>query len=490
MKKRVTACFAAMLAFSSVSTVLAAQQMPVKPVFANVTEDDEETTQRPLISQLTLQDAVKYGMEGDFSLMELDYALQELRFTEDVVDENYDDTEDNLDALQDAYNALSLKIEADKKAAEENPTTSDTAGINIENYDNKISSLAGILLSLDPAQIQSILEDPASAGDPKVILESLLVNIEKFLGEYKILEQSDEEKLAAMREQLYQLTQAYEQLDASLDQLELNINATYNNQRIMYQSMQVSIASQFLSLVKTEEQLALAKANFENEQRELKAIQVKFELGMASQKALDTANREFNDVSKDIALLEKSLKNNKAIFALTIGIDFDGDYELVKPQIGEMTLLTQQKSTEELIDKSLNIANAEFQLLIAEDNFDYVDDKDNATRDEKKIANLKIDQAKLAIEKTKTNLDKSIQTTFFQAEAQYKTVLDAAQALQVAKDEVADIQVYYDLGMISKLQFEASSLLVQQAEIAYTNALYDYYLLQQKVEAMYEGVII
>ena len=486
MKKSVTVCFAAMLTFSSVPIGLAAQQPSVNSVLANVTEEDEETVKRPVVSQLTLQDAMKYGIESDYSLMEIEYALQELRFTEDVVDENYDDTEDNLEALRDAYNALSLKIEEDKK----NPSSPDSAGVEINNYDKKISSLTDILLSLDPTQIEAMLEDPASAGDPNVILKNLLINIEKFLGEYKVLEQSDEEKLAAMREQLYQLTQAYEQLDASLDQLELNINATYNNQRIMYQSMQVSIASQFLNLVKAEEQLALAKANYENEQRELKATQVKFDLGMVSQKALDTAKREFNDLSEDIALLEKSLNNNKAIFALTIGISYEDDYELVKPEMDKPVLLTQQKSTQELIDNSLNIANAEYQLLIAEDNFDYVDEKDDATRDEKQIAKLKINQAKLAIEKTKTNLDKTIQTTFLQVEAQYKAVQDAGQALQVAKDEVADIEVYYELGMISKLQYEASSLMVKQAEMAYANALYDYYLLQRKVEAMYNGVIM
>lgn len=486
MKKGITMTFATALVLSSIVPVAYAE-VP-NTIAANDTKGEEQQI-RPVIEILTLQDAIKYGMESDYSLVELDYALQEMRYTEDVLDENYDDAETNKDALQDAYDALSEKVEADKEA-EENETSPDTAGVNIENYEGKISNLTDIFQNLDLAQLLALIGNPSSAGDPSVILESLLVNIEKFLGEYKILEQSDGEKLAAMREQIYQLTQAYEQLDASLDQLELNMNATYNNQRIMYQAMQVSIASQYLSLVKTEDQLALVKANYENEQRNLKAMQVKFELGMASQKQLDAATREFDDLSKDIALHEKSLKNGKAMLALTIGIDYEGDYALVKPDLGEITALTQQKTTEELIDNSLNIANAEFQLLIAEDNFDYVDEKDDATRDEKQIANLKIDQAQLAIEKTKLNLDKAIRTTFFQIEAQYKTVQDAAQALQVAKDEVADIEVYYDLGMISKLQYEASSLMVQQAEMAYDSALYDYYLLQRKVDAMYEGVII
>lgn len=490
MKKGITACLATMLTFSAIPAAFAApNSMSAMQVTVANNTNEEEVIEKPVITALSLQDALKYGMENDFSLVELDYALQELRFTEDVVDENFDDAEDNLDALQAAYNALNEKVEADK-AAQQNVTSPDAAGVTVDNYEGKISSLADILKNLDLAQLQALINDSASAGDPNIILESLLKNIEKFLGEYKILEQSDEEKLAAMREQLYQLTQAYEQLDASLDQVELNINATYNNQRIMYQAMQVSIASQFLNLVKTEEQLALLKANYENEQRNLKATQTKFDLGMVSQKALNKATREFNDLSKDIEVLEKSLNNSKAAFALTIGVKYEGDYELVKPTMEQQELLKQEQSTEELIDKSLNIASAEFQLLIAEDNFDYIDEKDDATRDEKKKANLAIEKAQFNIEKTKTNLDKAIQTTFFQVEAQYKAVQDATQALQVAKDEVEDVEIYYNLGMISKLQYEASSLMVKQAEMAYDNARYDYYLLQRKVEAMYNGVII
>lgn len=50
--------------------------------------------------------------------------------------------------------------------------------------------------------------------------------------------------------------------------------------------------------------------------------------------------------------------------------------------------------------------------------------------------------------------------------------------------------MYFDLGMISKLQFDATGLMVQQAQMAYDSAVYDYYLLQRKVEAMYNGVVI
>ncbi|MER2190017.1 MAG: TolC family protein [Solibacillus sp.] len=492
MRKSITASIAVVLAFSSgVPAIFAAEQTnEVSPVVAKVDKKqqiiEQMQVERPMIEKLTLQDAIKYGMESDFSLTDLDYALKELRYNEDVADENFDDVDDNLDALKEAYEALSNKIKSDK----ENPSTSDSAGVNVANYDKKVSTLTDILQSLDIVQLQVLIDDPTNAGNPNVILESLLKNIEKFLGEYKVLEQTDEDKLKEMSQQIYTLTQAYEQLKAALDQIELNLNATYNNQRLVYQATQVSIASQYLSLVKIEDQLALAKANYENEQRNLKAMQVKFELGMASQKQLNTATREFNDLSKDIALLEKSLKQNKAIFALTIGVGYEGDYELEKPKMDEVKLLTQQETTANLVDKSLNIASAEFQLLIAEDNYDYVEDKDDSTRDERQVAKLAIEKAAYNIEKTKINLDKAIQTTFFQVVAQYKTVQDAAQALQVAKDEIADLQVYYDLGMISKLQFEASSLMVQQAQMNYDSAVYDYYLLQRKVEAMYNGVII
>ncbi|MER2108106.1 MAG: TolC family protein [Solibacillus sp.] len=484
MKKGFTMGLAAALALSS--TVPAVYAEAPDKLAANDKKEDEQPI-RPVVEILTLQDAIKYGTESDFSLMEIEYAIQELKYTEDQVDESYDDVDFALDGLHLQYQALEAQLAKEKEEQQASP---DAAGVKIDNFDKKISSLTDILEMLSDEEVQKIMNSAEGAGNPASVLNGLLVTIEKFMKEYKVLEQTTEQKMKALRDQIYSMTQTYESLEASLEQLDISRRSTYNGRSKMYQAIPLSITSTYFSILKTQDQLALTKASYENEQKNQKAAQVKYELGLLSKKDYDKAVREFSDLEKNIALLEKSLKNSKVTFALTIGIAYDADYKLVKPELDEVKLLTQEVKTEELITKNFDMVSAKYNLLIAEDNLDYVEEKDNATREEEKLAEVAIDKAELAIQKLENNLQQSIKTTFFQVEAQYKAVQDAAQALQVAKDEVADIQVYYDLGIISKIQYEASSLLVQQAEMAYTNALLDYYMLEKKVEAMYEGVII
>lgn len=488
MKKGFTMSVATMLALSS--TIPAVYAEAPDKLAANDKKEDEQPV-RPVVETLTLQDAIKYGMESDFSLMEIEYAIEELKITEDQVDENYDDVELNLDGLNTQYKALEEQLAQEKATATtSDATTVDTAKVTIPNFQNKIESLVEILSLLSNEEVQKIINNDTEAGNPATVLTSLLSNVEKFMKEYKVLEPTTEQQLRDTIKQIATLNQTYETLEATLEQLDTSIRATYNSRSKMFKAIPISITSTYFGILKTEEQLALTKASYANEQKTLKAAQVKFELGLLSKKDYDKAVREFSDLEKNIALLEKNLKNSKKTFALTIGIAYNDDYKLVKPELNEVKLLAQEVTTEELITKNFDMVSAKYNLKIAKDNLEYVEDKDNATREEEKQAKLDIDQANLAITKLQNNLQKSIETTFFQIEAQYKAVQDAAQALQVAKDEVADIQVYYDLGIISKIQYEASSLMVQQAEMAYTSALLDYYMLQEKVEAMYEGVII
>ncbi len=92
-------------------------------------------------------------------------------------------------------------------------------------------------------------------------------------------------------------------------------------------------------------------------------------------------------------MLKKQLKNDKASFALTIGIAYNDDYQIVTPELGEVTLLQQQKPTEELIYNSYNMVNARTQLRIAEDNFDYVEDLDDPTDEQEDKAEIDIEVA-------------------------------------------------------------------------------------------------
>lgn len=482
MKKSMTFGLVSMLAIGSFSSAFL-NTAPIKVSAAEKDEDEsEEITERVHVDSLTLEDAMMYGLNSDFSLMELEYTLQSLRISEDAADESYDDVEDNLDALQDQYKDLEQQLEKEKA------TSGDSA--TIDNFDKKINSLVNLLRGLNIEEIDAIINDSENAGDPAATLETLLVNIEDFLSEYKVLEQSTAEKLAAVREQIYSLTKTLESLDAQLDQLDLNITTTFNSRIQMREGIKLSIASTFFGLLMSQEQLDLMKSNLENQKAETNNAKIRYDLGLISEDEYEDATRDLTKLEEDIALAEKQLKNDKASFALTIGIAYNDDYQIVTPELGEVTLLKQQKPTEELIYNSYNMVNARTQLRIAEDNFDYVEDLDDPTDEQEDKAEIDIEVAKLNIESLEVELENAINAMFAQVESQYKAVKDAEKELTYAKEDIADTQLYYDLGLLSKKDYESSSLAVKQAELTYNSAKYQYYLLKQKVDSLGEGVIL
>lgn len=477
MKKSITIGLATVLAIGSFSpAVLAADKNK-----NDKDKEDERIVERVTVDTLTLEDAIRYGLNSDYSLMELEYSLEKLKISEDAADENFDDVEDNLDAMQDQYKDLQKQLE-EEKAASGDSATIDTS--------EKINSLVEIIKSINDPAIIELVNETEGGGDPAQVLENLLENIETFLGEYKVLEQSTEEKLRSLSDQIYSLTQQYEALDAQLDQLDLNITTTFNSRIQMREGIKLSIASKFIGLLLSQEQINLMKSTLTTQQTEANSAKVRYELGLISEKEYVNATRDLTKLEADISLAEKTLENDKATFALSIGIAYNDNYEVVNPEFNELTLLKQETSTEELIKNSYNMVNARTQLRIAQDNFDYVEDKDDATDEQEDQAEIDIEVAKLNIESLEVELENAITNLYAQLDTQYQALKDAEDELNYAKEDVGDLQLYFDLGLISKQQYESSNTSVEQAQLNYDNAKYQYYLLTQKVKALDEGVII
>src|SRR5690606_26145737 len=131
----------------------------------------------------------------------------------------------------------------------------------------------------------------------------------------------------------------------------------------------------FISLLLTEEQIDFMKYTLEVQQSQLNGMKTRYELGLVSRKDYEKTERDISDLETQIAELEKQLKHDKAVFATTIGITYDEDFKLIRPDLGELALIKQEKSTEELIKNSFDMVNARTNLRIKEKALDDFDDE-------------------------------------------------------------------------------------------------------------------
>ncbi len=470
MKKSITIGLAAMLAVGSFSpAVLAADK--------NKKGEDERIVERVTVDTLTLEDAIRYGLNSDYSLMEIDYNIENLKITEDKLDDSYDNAESSLDSALAQRDALQKQLEQ---------TSSDTVTIDLEQeIDELITSLRGLNVPVEELE-------PGSGGTQADYLIEFLESIKQYTTEYEKYQQNQliKEKLNLVNAQISTLQSAVTSLENSLDDIDLNQTTLFNNRIQAREGIKLSIISSYIGIIMSQQQLDFMKNTLLIQQAQANSIKTRYELGLLPEKEYVKATRDLTELEEDITQLETDIKNKKSAFALSIGIAYTNDYNLVEPELGEMTLVKQEKSMEELIKNSYNMVNARTQLRLAEDALDEVDDKEDRVKEDKKLAEINVEIAKLKMESTEVDLEKAITNLYAQLETQYQALKDAEDELAYAKEDIGDLQLYYDLGLVSKQEYESSSASVEQAQLNYNNAKYQYYLLTQQVKALDEGVII
>lgn len=501
MRKGMTVGFAAILAIGSISPAVLAAEVNKAPITIVADSDDkkneenERFVERALVNELTLEEAIRYGTNSSYSLMELDYQIELLKEQEDKADDLYDSAESSLESANKQKEELEKQLAATSDSAD--ITTGDTISIDLEKELNSLLENLGEV-NIDINDINAETGIPAvstSSGLSNTInyLVQFLNSTKKYVEEYEKYQQNQllREKLDLINAQITSLSSTIGTLEATLEQYDLSRTQTFNNRVMQRESMEVSISSSFLGLMMTQDQIDFMKATLATQQSQANAAKARYELGLISLDEYEEAEHDLKDLKTEIAQLERQLNNDKATFALTIGITYDEDYTLVKPEIDELALVEQQTSTEELIHNSYNMVNARTALQQAEDKLDDLEDLvDNRREQDEDIAEIDVEIARLKVESLEADLEKAINNQFYQVQQQYQELVNLKEDFEVAQGDYDDLKLYYDLGLISKLEFDAANLNVKQAELAYNNANYQYYLLTKQIEALGEGVII
>lgn len=498
MKKGITMGLAALLVTGSISpAVLAAEgsKSPFETFAATNKKDKDEENERFFekvqVESLTLEDAVRYGLNSSYSLKELEFALEQLNVTEDKLDDQYDVAESSLDV------AIKQRDELKKKLA----TTPDSVTLETATKDLN-TQISNLLESLQDAgvpveDIEAAAEE-ATPQDESSGLNSQIDNLQGFLDalqtyikentEYKN-DQLLKEQLALVETNIATLRSTVTSLENTLDDLDSQYETIFNNRVVARESMEVSITSSYLGLVMLQDQINHLKNMLNTQQTQIEAMKTRYELGLISARDYEKETRSISDLETQIADLEKQLKNDKATFALTIGITYDEDYSIEVPELGDISLVEQTTSTEELIKNSFNMVAAKNAVLRAEDKLDEVDDLPNRVKEDEELAEIELDIAKLSKEKLEVDLEKVIKNLYQQVQQQYSALKTAEKELAEAKIDHQDLQLYFDLGLLSKQEFDAANTPVTQAEFNYQNAKYQYYLVTKQIELVEAGVI-
>lgn len=294
----------------------------------------------------------------------------------------------------------------------------------------------------------------------------------------------------------YQIQQQLEQLEDVLEELEdVHKEMTSNQVRVEYQqeeakeSVKLATTSAFMGIVMKEERLAFLQQALETEQQRVKNVQRRYEIGVASRNDFHTAQRELTRIQHEMNQLKREIENDTAVFALDIGIVYHPDLQLEAPTIEEFTFVEQEIDTEELIENSYQMKLAKEALALAEYYQERAYEDSDSTTYEREQSDLQVQMEKENIEQLKTDLANAIDNLYVQADQQFAAVMNARYELDYAEEDMYFLKRHLDLGLVSQAEYDLAQLQVTQAQFEFDMAKYQYFLLQEQIESMKNGVI-
>lgn len=455
---------AAVLATSGVASTLDIQDP--RAVVEAVDQDSEK-----VIEVLTLEDAIDYGLKNDFNLLELDYALKSIESGQTGLENNYIDLRDEIRRLDNTIKDLNDQI---NKVNDEIKKIDEA----LKNLDEEVETAS------------NGTDDSGSNGnggnEKPPTKEELEVIKNQLVAQKGMLE----EQKKVLDAQLQNLRQTRRDVLNKIDELKTEKIILPYSQEQLKESIKLTITSQFTGLLMVEEQFQLLEKTIATQEKQFAHMKRQFELGIISRADYDRAKRELTKLESQLAQVEKQFINDMAVFTLNIGIDYHPGLTLEKPKlIDQPKLVKQTKSTEKLIEESYNMKTALENLNLARQKRDRVYADGHAAKYEKEQADIDVELKLLNISKLKVDGEKAIVELYHNVEKQYHALKDAEKEVEYAKEDFKNMKKRYDIGVISRADYELSEMNVTQALFNYEMEKYNYYLLLQQVNLLEAGVL-
>ena len=289
-------------------------------------------------------------------------------------------------------------------------------------------------------------------------------------------------QLDVFGDRLIQLEQAIEQLKTG------KVTLQYSEAEAR-ESIKMGTIAAFTQFKMTEDQLALQKQAVTVKEKEVASMKRQYELGLVSRDTYNMALRELDIQKSDIEQVEKNTYQEIVEFALDLGIVFTEGFTLVDPDLSDLQPVTQEKTTDELVKNSFSYKSQLEAISLAEFTRDQVYEDDDSNVYEKNEADLKVQVEKQTLSQLELRLKESVRQIYYDAEDGYQAMLDAERDLKNAEEDYRKLERRYQVGLVSRINYENAGIAVEQARVAFELAQKSYFMLTKQIEMVEAGVI-
>ena len=279
------------------------------------------------------------------------------------------------------------------------------------------------------------------------------------------------------------------QLEQAIEQLKTGKVTLQYSEAEARESIKMGTIAAFTQFKMTEDQLDLQKQAVSVKEKEVAAMKRQYELGLVSRDTYNTALRELDIQKSDIEQLEKNTYQEVVEFALDLGIVFTEGFTLVDPDLSDLQLVTQEKTTDELVKNSFQYKSQLEAISLAEFTRDQVYEDDDSDVYEKNEADINVQVEKQKLSQLELRLKESVRQLYYDAEDGYEAILDAERDLKNAEEDYQKLERRYQVGLVSRVNYENAAISVEQAQVALQLAQKSYFMLTKQIEMVEAGVI-
>jgi len=281
-------------------------------------------------------------------------------------------------------------------------------------------------------------------------------------------------------------------LAQQINSLESQLSTTQLQTQVFRDNAEYLVLSNINAIANYEMQITLAQANLDLQEKNIKNLELKKTLGMASDNDVLTAKNSYNQSKSSFEQLKISLANQKQTFEKSLGMD--GTKEVIVDYIPSMKRVSvndiDQYATG-VINEAPSIITQQKQIEVDQYNLntwrETPDDSGDTTASllNKQKLEMTYNQDARKLEDMKKELRVNISTIYNQLKAKEENEKALQLALDKARNDYSTTLIQFKVGNITQYEVDQAKLAILKAEIDLKQNEYAYILQAYSFEKPY-----
>ncbi len=287
------------------------------------------------------------------------------------------------------------------------------------------------------------------------------------------------------------MVEAYkEAMDGARQAYDAAINAVDDSKVILEnlkKQVEYETESMYLNLLLMDSNINMMKINYDLQAKMNEVENLKLNLGMSTQFQVDEQRRKAMEMSKQLQELYNTKENLRWQFNRSLGKE--STYQIELSPVAFQPIEHGTMSEGQDAAKAAALAIEQFNRTIEDKRHDIEEKKVNASDKVEKLE-LEIKQYKLNLDDTEYGIDLMMKNLHEKAYLAQKSVVDNRATFDMAKKEFVSQELQYDIGMISRMVFDAARAGYEKKQADYQKAVYEYYLVAHEIKLAEEGIFL